>query len=33
MNVTCIIIDDEKLARELLHEFLESFPRIEIVEE
>ncbi|GAB1444503.1 LytTR family DNA-binding domain-containing protein [Flammeovirgaceae bacterium] len=33
MNITCIIIDDEKLARELLHEFLESFPKIEIVAE
>ncbi len=33
MNTTCIIIDDEKLARELLREFLESFPKIEIVGE
>lgn len=33
MNITCIIIDDEKLARELLHEFLESFPKIEIISE
>ncbi|MFZ1806546.1 MAG: LytTR family DNA-binding domain-containing protein [Cyclobacteriaceae bacterium] len=33
MNITCIIIDDEKLARELLREFLESFPKIEIIAE
>lgn len=33
MNTTCIIIDDEKLARELLREFLEGFPQIEIVAE
>lgn len=33
MNTTCIIIDDEKLARELLREFLETFPQIEIVAE
>ncbi|HEY5690813.1 MAG TPA: LytTR family DNA-binding domain-containing protein [Cyclobacteriaceae bacterium] len=33
MNTTCIIIDDEKLARELLTEFLEAFPKIEIVGE
>ncbi len=31
MSTTCIIIDDEKLARELLHEYLESFPQIEII--
>ncbi|HRG11275.1 MAG TPA: response regulator, partial [Cyclobacteriaceae bacterium] len=30
---TCLIIDDEKLARELLREFLESFPEIEIIGE
>lgn len=30
-QTTCLIIDDEKLARELLHEFLENFPEIEIV--
>lgn len=33
MNTTCLIIDDEKLARELLTEFLESFPQIEIIGE
>ena len=31
MSTTCMIIDDEKLARELLHEYLESFPQIEII--
>ncbi len=30
---TCLIIDDEKLARELLHEYLEHFPDIELVGE
>ena len=33
MNTTCLIIDDEKLARELLREFLEAFPEIEIIGE
>lgn len=33
MNTTCIIIDDEKLARDLLHEYLEAFPKIEIIGE
>lgn len=33
MNTTCLIIDDEKLARELLREFLESSPQIEIIGE
>lgn len=33
MNTTCLIIDDEKLARELLREFLEAFPQIEIIGE
>jgi two-component system LytT family response regulator len=33
MNTTCLIIDDEKLARDLLREYLESFPQIEIVGE
>lgn len=33
MNTTCLIIDDEKLARELLREFLEAFPQIEILGE
>ncbi len=32
-NTTCLIIDDEKLARELLTEFLESFPEIELAGE
>jgi two-component system LytT family response regulator len=33
MNISCIIIDDEKLARELLLEFLEPFDNIEVVAE
>jgi len=33
MNTTCLIIDDEKLARELLREYLEGFPKIEIIGE
>jgi two-component system LytT family response regulator len=33
MKIDCIIIDDEKLARELLLEFLEPFTNIEIVAE
>lgn len=33
MKIDCIIIDDEKLARELLMEFLEPFSDIEIVAE
>jgi len=33
MNTTCLIIDDEKLARELLREFLEAFPQIHILGE
>jgi two-component system LytT family response regulator len=33
MNTTCLIIDDEKLARDLLREYLASFPQIEILGE
>jgi two-component system LytT family response regulator len=33
MNTTCLIIDDEKLARDLLHEYLEAFPQIEVIGE
>jgi two-component system LytT family response regulator len=33
MNTTCLIIDDEKLARELLREYLAAFPQIEILGE
>jgi two-component system LytT family response regulator len=33
MNTTCLIIDDEKLARELLREYLSNFPQIEIIGE
>ncbi len=31
MKTTCLIIDDEKLARELLREYLAVFPQIEIL--
>ncbi|MBL7859845.1 MAG: response regulator transcription factor [Cyclobacteriaceae bacterium] len=33
MNTTCLIIDDEKLARDLLREFLEPFPEIDVIGE
>jgi len=33
MNTTCLIIDDEKLARDLLREYLEAFPQIEVIGE
>ena len=33
MNTTCLIVDDEKLARELLYEYLEGFPQIKVVGE
>jgi two-component system, LytTR family, response regulator len=33
MKTTCIIIDDEKLARDLLREYLESFDTIELIAE
>ncbi len=33
MNTTCLIVDDEKLARDLLREYLEAFPQIEVLGE
>lgn len=33
MNTTCLIIDDEKLARDLLREYLEGFKEIEVLGE
>lgn len=33
MNMTCLIVDDEKLARDLLREYLEGFPNVQIVGE
>ena len=33
MSTTCIIVDDEKLARDLLREYLENFPDIQLVAE
>lgn len=32
-KTTCLIVDDEKLARDLLREFLSDFPDLEIVDE
>jgi two-component system LytT family response regulator len=31
MSISCLIIDDEKLARDLVSEFLEAYPDIEVV--
>jgi two-component system, LytTR family, response regulator len=31
MKISCLVIDDEQLARDLLMEFLESFPDIEVL--
>jgi len=31
MSISCLIIDDEKLARDLVSEFLEDFPEIEVL--
>ncbi len=33
MSTTCLIVDDEKLARELHREYLEGYPEIEIIGE
>jgi two-component system LytT family response regulator len=33
MSTTCIIVDDEKLARDLLKEYLENYPEIELLGE
>jgi DNA-binding NarL/FixJ family response regulator len=33
MSTTCVIIDDEKLARDLLKEYLENYPELEILDE
>jgi two-component system LytT family response regulator len=33
MSTTCVIVDDEKLARDLLKEFLENYPEIEVLGE
>jgi two-component system LytT family response regulator len=33
MSTSCIIVDDEKLARDLLKEYLENYPEIEILGE
>jgi len=31
MNTSCLIVDDEKLARDLVSEYLEAFPEIEVI--
>jgi two-component system, LytTR family, response regulator len=33
MSTTCLIVDDEKLARDLLKEYLENYPEIEVLDE
>jgi two-component system LytT family response regulator len=33
MNITCLIIDDEQLARDLLKEYIENTPELTIVGE
>lgn len=33
MNISCIIVDDEKLARELLLEYLEEYEEIDVIEQ
>jgi two-component system, LytTR family, response regulator len=33
MNITCIIIDDEKLARELLLEYVQQMPNLQVIGE
>ncbi len=33
MKTTCIIVDDEKLARDLLREYVELFPELEVIAE
>jgi len=33
MNITCIVVDDEKLARDLLLEYLQQIPQIQVIGE
>jgi two-component system LytT family response regulator len=33
MNITCVIVDDEKLARDLLQEYIQQMPNLQIVGE
>ncbi len=33
MNITCVIVDDEKLARDLLQEYLQQMPEMQILGE
>jgi two-component system LytT family response regulator len=33
LEISCLIIDDEKLARDLVAEYLEHFPQIKILDQ
>ena len=33
MNITCLIVDDEQLARELLREYIETMPELKVIGE
>jgi two-component system LytT family response regulator len=33
MNITCVVVDDEKLARDLLLEYLQQMPNIQVIGE
>jgi|SRR3990170_780177 two-component system, LytTR family, response regulator len=33
MNITCVIVDDEKLARDLLQEYLQQMPEMQVLAE
>jgi two-component system LytT family response regulator len=33
MNITCVVVDDEKLARDLLLEYLQQIPQIQVIGE
>ena len=33
MNITCVIVDDEKLARDLLQEYLQQMPNLQVLAE
>ena len=33
MNITCVIVDDETLARDLLQEYLQQMPNIQVIGE
>ena len=33
MNITCVIVDDEKLARDLFQEYTQQMPNIQVLGE